>query len=179
MSEAFRQKLLNWFCSMLVLLLSCSIFAILNWHSILTTTSLIGEFQQVENYVPLLGEGLAGYLMFFPFFLFWHGFDFVEKDAQPPASRSMIGRYSFFLIIKIIVIASLIAAVVMDQNGWNQCHSPQYFYAAAAAQIPDVYYDHCPIDYNASVVFLIGGPLMFVACLGKALVSIRSNFVAD
>ena len=111
MSEAYRQKLLHWFMSMLALLLMTALAAASFWF--LRAPEIVADDPPylMANIAGPFGESFTGFIVgFFPIAL-WHLADFLERIPGRSRWGLRLTRYrSFAAIMGISYFGSVLAA---------------------------------------------------------------------
>lgn len=173
MDGFYRQKLLDWWCSMALLGLVCSLSALLNWNRVLVMIDLSGTaYRGIEWWIGPAAGGFASYPMFFPPLAFWHLCDFLERDRGPNMWRGWLATYRRFAAL-LLFLAPLAAVsgsggIGLTGDGGVFCYKHGDF--------GDFLYHPClPPGSGDTLMVLIGGPLMILACASKALTALVSH----
>ena len=174
MTDAYRQKLLNWITSMMVLLLVQS--AALTWTWIwLLRAHANDTFGDGIAYTMAyrMGAVLEIFMVGFALAAFWHFFDFLQRGDPQDTPYPRLSRYR--TICKVSLIGALPVVV----------YAPIYL---------SVFQGHAFIDSNCNGIFsfasaacstagpgqlfaaLLSLPAMIFLCLSKAWIAINSRW---
>ncbi len=168
MSDAYRQKLLNWFCTMLLLLLVCALSLCLGWRIILTNAELAGGDWPLDAFAGFLGEAFRPYFMFFPLLAIWHMFDFLEADSNPPRRKGWFADYRSFLILLMVASPFAILSVV-DGHILSSCYRSMDIGETG-------FYDSCyPSSTWTILLWLVIAPAVCLAVVSKSVTAVRSR----
>jgi hypothetical protein len=167
--NAHRHKLLNWLCSMSLLLLVCTLALVLTWRTIVVVFYLGGTPAEIDRYAGPLAMGLMAYFMFFPALACWHFFDLIESDRRPDRWTGWLSRYRSFA--RLIVLASPLAILsAVDGVAMTGCGG-----VFQNSQSSYGFIHGCPRPGNWDVLLvLFVGPLVAFACVSKAVTSLLS-----
>jgi len=161
----YRQKLLNWFCSVALVLAFAALSPLIYWFVYLPDwieTSLTGEFAEVAG---LLGETFLIYPLLLPVILFWHFWDFIQKDASAGRWSLRLAAYRIFVMV---VVAAMTLWLLMASGVFtiNSCHA-----------LDGALYFECYIHqpYWLMLPFLAAVCLALILCIAKAVFSISSH----
>lgn len=169
MTEAYRQKLLNWYLSMLMLALASV--------SSLSGFLLIGRLNpQVENDTndPFVLPAIAGgtLIVFATYFVpvaSWHLFDFIQKGTPANRTLGILAGYRAFGTI--LVLGSFgLAAITSQILTMPKCPPLEVGDGAFGF----VGCDSGPPDWLLASSYIL---LLFalILCMGKAVIAIRSR----
>ena len=163
MTCPLRQKLLNWLCSIGLVLLTTILAIVIQWFEIaplLLSEDAMGNSEAVWR----LAEPLLVYVLLTPVFLFWHFFDLIERQIDDAVPQAKFALYRSFLMVMIFGIVLL---TMMSLGIWqyNSCD-----------ELDGALFHQC---YIQSSFWLMGPWLAAMACaiflcLFKAVYSIRS-----
>ncbi len=162
MSDAYRHKLLNWFCSMGLLALVCSIALGLHWYRIVVIATAHGWGDTFPDYAGPLSEGFSAYPMFFPALAFWHLCDFVERPRKLGQGGGWFTSYRLFATL--LVLAAPVAAVAASDGVWLTGSSGVF----CTSSIGDLHGCDGPGTMDTPLVIIVA-PLLAIACIGKAI----------
>jgi hypothetical protein len=166
LTSAYRHKLLNWFCSILLVVALASLNITYHWFT--TVPRLL------ERDIPLdisylagpVGGTLVMYAALFPVVLFWHFWDFVQRRTLISDIGATLSKYTIFLVS--FGAASVIMLISnLGLFNTNSCDA-----------IKDALHHACvisPPDWLAYSFFLTAGIALFL-CVAKAAISIKSRF---
>lgn len=169
MSAEYRQKLLNWFCSMALLLLICTLSLGITWRMVTLSMVYTGRTDLVDH-AGSLSTGFMAYLIFFPAIAFWHLCDFLQA-SEPHQTGGIFTRYRGFAIL--LLLASPIAAISgaggiwLTGDGGVFCYKPGDF--------NDLLYHPCvPASPFDIFMVIVVAPIVAYACLSKLSTTIAS-----
>lgn len=168
MTRTYRQKLLNWFYTMSLLLVVQVAALALAWRTMMIYAQIIGDDYGIDKYAGPMGEALLPYIMFFVPLALWHLFDFLESEQRPDRWRGLFSRYRHFAIL--LLLSSPFAALgVVEGYILRPCDLPPYEPGQFA-------FVHCDRETFTEIVFtLIITPLVGFALVSKALAAILSH----
>jgi len=169
MSAEYRQKLLNWFCSVALLLLVCTLAFAITWRMVTLNMTMIGRTDLVDHAGPL-STGFMAYFIFFPAIAFWHLCDFLQASA-PRQSGGIFTRYRGFAILLLVVspIAAISGAggIPLTGDGGVFCYKPGDF--------SDLLYHPCvPASPFDTFMVIVIAPIVAYACQSKLSATIAS-----
>ncbi|WP_151972911.1 hypothetical protein [Erythrobacter sp. EC-HK427] len=128
MSAEYRQKLVNWLTSMLVLSLLILATSLYDWLEEVYSVREVGRFRDEWLYGPL-GEALRGYIIFFVLLWFWHMADFFQ---QAPWSNPWLMRFTDHRLISVLLLL-LGASLLFYRTDWlNDLGCPEVIDSPAA-----------------------------------------------
>lgn len=166
MSDAYRQKLLNWFCSMLLALLVAALSASIVWFYKVPKSTAIYGHPDLTAIAGLIGESLMIYPIYFLPMAIWHFFDFIERQEPAPLSRHRLTRWRTFLST---LIATTVFWLGMAMELWqyNSCDN-----------LDGAFYFQCLVGPSPWLFWpwLLGMGVALLLCIAKAVFSIRSQF---
>ena len=170
MTDAFRQKLLNWFISILLLLAATAAMLLVHWF---VRAPLVEESPYISRGALIAvtaGEILILYaVLFFPI-LIWHLLDFAERSnalRSSPLEMVFVNHTVLVVTMGISQITGVLIATGMAE--WNSCDD-----------LPDMVYPHsCRLSLEWWALILFFGPLLFsfILCIGRAVITIRSRLI--
>ena len=119
MTDAFHQKLLNWICSVGLVLLATVLSMAIGWFKTVPEQMLEASF---DTYYILwiVGESLLVYAFYFPVFLTWHFFDFIDGESSPTSPFSRATGYKT-IFLTMLVSACLFLAMGLGVGRYNSC----------------------------------------------------------
>ncbi|MEM9500438.1 MAG: hypothetical protein AAF941_01205 [Pseudomonadota bacterium] len=168
MTEVFRQKLLDWFVSVLLLLTAISAMLLIFWFLRAPLAEDSPYMTRGAWVAVMAAEVIVFYAVFFPSILIWHLFDFAERarNRQP-------GRLARFIAShKLLVVTMGLSQIgaILSLTGrfhWNSCDDLP----------PGVLPHSCQVRVEPWIMALIFIPLLFsiILCMGKAAIMIRSR----
>ncbi|MEL7197383.1 MAG: hypothetical protein AAGL10_03625 [Pseudomonadota bacterium] len=164
MTDAFRQKLLNWFTSMAILLLASAIHPLHFWFFRLQDSHQFGWSDDLVRIAGPFGETLLFYPLMLPIFLIWHLSDFIQNGLPSSRKELMLTRYSSFLLV---MVASMVPFTLMVMGLWqyNSCD-----------ELPDAFFHQCILEPSWWLMtpWLATIFLALVLCITKGAISVRS-----
>ncbi len=111
MNQEFRQKLLNWLCTILVVLAGTSLALLITWF--ITIPNVLYRDFDGDAYgltVPLIEAFLLYPLLLVPSML-WHFLDFLEKHRPlHPYGRHICGYPAFLTALSLLITLFLLAS---------------------------------------------------------------------
>jgi len=173
MSAEYRQKLLNWLTSMMVLMLVQSAALAWTWVWLLRAQSQ----NTFGGWLPYtmayrMGAVLEIFIVGFVLAAFWHFFDFLQRGDPRDMSFPRLSRYrticqvSLLCALPIVVFAPLYLSVFQGSA----------FAGPDCGGILAMSYAACetagPGQYLAALIFL---PAMIFQCISKAFIAISSR----
>lgn len=123
MSERYRQKLLNFICSMLLIWSAGLIIAYLSWLFALRGGRAENGAVDLFPALYVLGESLLIGVILSVFALFWHFLDFAQRAISPIRFVSLSTRYPTFAF----AIAGFALTYILLSTGYftsNSCEQP-------------------------------------------------------
>lgn len=168
MTDAYRQKLLNWFCSMALLLLICSLAMGLTWWRIIIHHQAFGYLGEFDVYAPNAALGMMAYFLFFPAIAFWHFCDFLQRTEAETGWNGVFSTYRGFA--RLLLLMSPLAVLGAESGvQFTGCYG--VFYVNQTEFVDGRWlFDECPGADNRSIMLVfIAGPLIGLACLSKAV----------
>jgi hypothetical protein len=172
--EDYRQRLLNWFCSILLLLLVCALTLLLAWRIITINFSFYGGPAGIDKYAGPMGVSFFAYVMYFPAIAFWHFCDFLERKQGKLPWKGWFSSYRSFLVL--LLLASPIA-VFAASRGVELTGCYGVFNVPTPTFSPGNFPLHICPGASASVFLLVifVWPVMALACLSKAATMLLSR----
>ncbi len=168
MDEAFRQKLLNWFISILLLLSAASVMFLISWFArapSVTETPYMTRGAEIA--VSFGGVTVIFAILFFPVVI-WHLLDFTERLNDGQQGR-IVRFFSSHTVLVLTMGISQIAGILIATGiaDWNSCDDLP----------PGSFPYSCQIGLEWWANLLFFGPLLFafILCIGKAAITIRSR----
>lgn len=163
MSEAYRQKLLNWWCSMLVLLLLAISAIAARWLFYVPFMMMMTEVESVR--IEWMLDPMLHYFIWFLPLAFWHVADAFQLGQPSGRWARAIASYpamigSFLLLSTTLVF---MASGLWESSGF--CGG-SFLILMQACAFPSLAFR---IPANLSLWFLL------ILCMGKTVISIRSR----
>ena len=166
MTEAYRSKLLNWFCSVALLLTASALTPLFYWFIDLPKWMEISLSVDLATIVGQFSDSLLLYPLLFPIFLIWHLFDFIQRGLPERLWSTRLTSYGSFLSAMTLAI---ILFLLMDLGlfQYNSCD-----------QLEGALFHQCYVRPSLWLMFpwLAALGLAIVLCIAKAGFSIRSLF---
>lgn len=166
MSEAFHQKLLNWFVSILQLLTAIALMLVIFWFVRAPEIEPYYQSTHLASIAPAMGGVLAFYILFFPQVLVWHLLDFCQRgEPSLRIERFLASHMNLVATMGLLQFAAILT--VLGLGSWNSCD-----------ELPlDALPHSCRIGLQWWLTLMFYGPLLFslILCIGKAAVTIRSR----
>lgn len=166
MTKDWHQKLLDWFCSVGVVLLTqvIALCQVLLWQ-IPHYFASVGQFYDDGYAAGIIGETFVVLGILLPVIIFWHFWDLLQ--ARPP--RSLWGRrlscfWNFSLVLGVTVFLWLLMGTGLFTT--NSCD-----------ELKGALFNECYISISnwVMVPFAIAVCLLLILCAAKALASIGSR----
>lgn len=172
MSEAYRQKLLNWFCSMSLLALVCSLALVIGWRIVSINVGLGYSNAELPIYAGPFGESFMPYFQYFPALAFWHLCDFLQDSEKVPR-WGWFSRYRGFALL--LLIASPFA-VIGGAGGVHLTGCGGVFYVDTFDP-PVMRFSACPsAGFFETTLVIVFAPLVLLACANKAMAMLLSHW---
>lgn len=168
MDEAFRQKLLNWFISILMLLSTVSVMLLISWFVRAPSVAETPYMTRGAEIAAMFSGVIAIFaILFFPIIV-WHLLDFTERLNDGHQGR-LVEFFSSHFVLLLTMGVSQIAGILIATGiaDWNSCDD------LPAGSFP--YSCQIGLEWWANLLFF--GPLLFsfILCIGKAAITIRSR----
>ena len=112
-SAEYRQKLVNWLTSMLVLLLITVVASLYEWLRYFTYIAS-AEYYNPEWFLGVIVGALGGYSIYFVFLWFWHFADFVQQMTW--TNRILAWLMGYPLLVSLLLLIG--ASNLFVQSGW-------------------------------------------------------------
>lgn len=165
MSEAYRQKLLNWFCSMALLVLTTTLATSIAWFRHFPESIRGPGNIDIYWIASAISDNLLTYAIYFVPMVFWHLFDFIERSEPASLWTRSVASYRP-LILLLFATMVLWLAVVAGLWEYNSCDELQgALHYACYVELSDWLF----------VPWMIGMGLALLLCIAKAVISIRSR----
>lgn len=113
MSAEYRQKLVNWLTSMLVLLTIVFANALYGWFTRLRYLVPIDEPSNIDLYLLFAGP-LEGFAIYFVVLWFWHISDFIQQERWTNRWLGLLTSYRLLITLLLLIGAS----TLFIQSGW-------------------------------------------------------------
>jgi hypothetical protein len=165
-NAAYRQKLLNWFCSMGLVLLAMIVSVTHGWFFELPDRVFSRDTFDIVDIVIVFGEPLILYPFFAAPLMIWHFFDFVEQAPPKSSWGKKATQYKAFFGVMTVNLALF---VLMEIGLWkyNSCDDFKGVYFSSCYSGPSSWLE-IPWFATLGVALLL--------CIVKAGFSIRSFF---
>ena len=124
MTAAYRQKLLNWFCSLALLAVAMSASLIFAWFFDLPRWLYERQASEWDAIAWSMQNPMLNYIIYFPFLLFWHLSDFSEARV---ANSTLLQRFLSYRIFAWTIFIALLLNNLMSIGLWesNSCEKLQ------------------------------------------------------
>jgi hypothetical protein len=155
MSAAFRQKLLNWTCSVMGLLLYCTILLIQLWLAV--TNSHNADLNMIPDWPPILIPAMEAYIFGFTLIAFWHLFDFIQISKKGKGALEFFSSYGVW----INSLAAIALVQICKYSGLIETHLCIWCNPSFPPWI--------------SLLFLLLLLIVIILCMAKAVIAIRSR----
>ncbi|MXO95828.1 hypothetical protein GRI34_05255 [Erythrobacter aquimaris] len=156
--------MLNWFCSVGLVLLITALSATISWFKTLPEKVAEGSFDPWFA-SGLMGETILTFVFYLPIILSWHLFDFVEKKSSDRRFLKTLNRYPT-LLLTMSASAFIYLAMGLGVGRYNSCD-----------ELNGAYFHSCYVGPAMWIMlpWLIVTGLAFLLSILKAAMSISSH----
>ena len=163
MTNAYRRKLLLWFGSVGLLLLTTVLSMLHYWFD--RVADSFGRSDDFEFIAGPLGENLVLYILVFPIVGFWHALDFLQRGSPKSPVALQLSAYSTFLAV-IAVALFLYLLMAAGVLAYNSCE-----------ELDGAFYFQCIVRPSLFLLipFLIALGIVLGLCIAKAIIAIKSR----
>lgn len=165
MTEGYRQKLLNWFCSMSILLATAALSALLVWFVHVPRILGYGPPRDLVTIAGPFGESLVAYPIYFLPVAVWHLLDFLQARELHGTWGKRFTRYRNFAACTALSQLSFLLAVWGILNVTSCPEGEFYFYQCTVGP-----------PWWLWLIFTASSLLALALCIGKGIIAIRSLF---
>ena len=166
MTAAYRQKLLNWFCSVLIVCAGSVLMILISFYVDTSNTLSTRIDEDGGETISLFAENLIAYFIFLIPAAFWHFSDFMQKRELYNPFNRFISSYRLFIISFLAWISTFLFAAT------------GHFTRNSCDDMPDAYFHSCAISFSPwlEVALFASSLAVFCICLAKLTATLFSVF---
>lgn len=167
MNAAYRQKLLNYFCTVLLIWAGTFIGLLIVWTVGIPEVRSSGFTEVTYPALAMIAEALIVYVLLFPLALFWHLMDFIGKNRPSSPWWNRICDFPAFAC----ALTSVIVFWLLAGTG--------FFTLNSCDALDGVYYHECFITISLFIMvpLFIAALALLVICAAKFFTTFHSLFL--